>query len=255
MSSYGLWLSTAGMKVNDLRQTIYANNLANANTTGFKHDLAVVMQRQVESRESAAPAGFAHPVLDGMSGGVHVRPSYYTHEQGNIEWTGRPLDLAIRGEGFFRVNDGRHTRYTRNGEFAVNTSGELIIANEAGRWRLTDTAGVPLRVDPQGPQPTVSTDGTVRQGRTILGTVALLAHDEPRAMRKVGENLFETVRGEMRQAAGTLVPESRELSTYDPIRGLACMIEASRAYQTNATILQMQDDLTGRAVSSLGRVA
>lgn len=255
MSSYGLWLSTAGMKVNDLRQTIYANNLANANTTGFKHDLAVVMQREVESRESAAPSTLAHPVLDGLSGGVHVRPSYYTQEQGNIEWTGRPLDLAIRGEGFFGVSDGKNTRYTRNGEFAVNTSGEVILANESGRWRLLDAAGAPIQVDPQGPQPSVSSDGTVRQGRTLLGTVALMAHDEPQAMRKVGENLFKVVRGELRPAAGTLVPESREHSTYDPIAGLACMIEASRAYQLNATMLQMQDELTGRAVSSLGRVA
>ncbi len=87
MSSYGLWLSAAGMKVNDHRQTILTNNMANAHTTGFKHDLAVVTQRRVESQESGGSAQFAQPVLDGMSGGVHVRPSFQVFAQGPIEGT------------------------------------------------------------------------------------------------------------------------------------------------------------------------
>lgn len=255
MSSYGLWLSTAGMKVNDLRQTILANNLANANTTGFKHDLAVVMQRRVESKESAGGAALAHPVLDGMAGGIEVRPTHYSREQGAIEWTGRPLDLAIRGEGFFTVSDSESTRYTRNGEFAVNAVGELVLANEAGRWQLLDSTGLPIRVDPAGDKLSVSPDGTVRQGRATIGTIGLSANEDPNGMRKVGENLFEAKRGTMRPAGGTLVPESREMSTYDVVQGLASMIEASRSYQLNATLLQLQDDLTGQAVTTLGRVA
>ena len=59
MSSYGLWMSAAGMKVNQHRQTLLANNMANANTTGFKHDLAVVLQRRVESQSSPAGAMIA----------------------------------------------------------------------------------------------------------------------------------------------------------------------------------------------------
>src|SRR3972149_5037155 len=101
MSSYGLWLSAAGMKVNEHRQTLLANNMANAQTTGFKHDLAVVMQRQVESKEGASGLPFAQPVLDGLPGGVNVRPTHYSREDGPIEWTGKPLDVAIKGEGFF----------------------------------------------------------------------------------------------------------------------------------------------------------
>jgi flagellar basal body rod protein FlgG len=243
------------MKVADLRQTILANNLANASTTGFKHDLAVVTQRPVESRESPGGGRWAHPVLDGLSGGVNVRPSYYTREQGDIEWTGRPLDLAIRGEGFFAVSDSKETRYTRNGEFAVNAAGEVVLATESGRWRLLDDTGNPVTVDPKGPAIKVSPDGAIRQGNTAVATLGLTAHDDPAAMQKIGENLFQATRGPMRPATGTLVPESRELSTYDPVQGLASMIEASRSYQMNATLLQMQDDLIGQAVTTLGRVA
>ena len=98
MSSYGLWLSAAGMQVNDHKQALLANNMANINTTGFKHDLAVVTQRQIESRALAGGQRYAHEVLDEMSGGVNVRPSHHSFAQGAIEHTGGSLDVAIQGD-------------------------------------------------------------------------------------------------------------------------------------------------------------
>jgi len=255
MSSYGLWLSAAGMKVNEHRQTLLANNMANAQTTGFKHDLAVVMQRRVESKENAGGLPFAHPVLDGLPGGVNVRPAYHSEEQGPIEWTGKPLDVAIQGEGFFAVSDGEVTRYTRNGEFAANSQGELVMANEAGRWRVLDEGGAPIRMDEAGGELSVSDRGTVRQGNIVVGTIGLMTSEDPRALRKVGENLFEASTEGMKPASGRLITGSREGSTFDVMQGLASMIEASRAYQMNATLIQLQDQLTQQAVSTLGRVA
>ena len=82
MSTYGLWLSAAGMKVQEHRQALLANNIANAQTTGFKHDFAVVMQRQVESQASAQGFPFADRVLDSMPGGVNVRQTYQSFAQG-----------------------------------------------------------------------------------------------------------------------------------------------------------------------------
>ena len=263
MSSYGLWLSAAGMKVNEHRQTLLANNMANAQTTGFKHDFAVIMQRRVESKEDPGGLPFAHPVLDGLPGGVNVLPAYHSAEQGPIEWTGKPLDVAIQGEGFFAVSDGEATRYTRNGEFTTNAQGELVMANEAGRWRVLDEGGAPIRADEAGGKVEVSDGGTVRQGNTVVGKIGLMANEDPRSLRKVGENLFEAPRdrggsgesGEMKPASGRLISGSREGSTFDAMQGLATMIEASRAYQMNASMIQLQDQLTQQAVTTLGRVA
>ena len=255
MSSYGLWLSAAGMKVNEHRQTLLANNMANAQTTGFKHDLAVVMQRRVESHSVPDGLPFAHPVLDGLAGGVNVRPAFHSLEQGPIEWTGKPLDVAIQGDGFFAVSDGEVTRYTRNGEFAVNTQGELVMANEAGRWRVLDDAGAPIHFDEAGGEVSVSDSGTIRQGKNVVAALGLMNHENPRMLRKVGENLFEATAGQMTPANGRFITGSLEGSTFDVMQGLATMIEASRAYQFNATMIQLQDQLTGQAVSTLGRVA
>lgn len=255
MSSYGLWLSTAGMKVNEHRQTLLANNMANASTTGFKHDLAVVTERRVQSKESPDGFSFAHPVLDGMAGGINVHPTFYSSEQGSIETTGRPLDVAIRGEGFFQVSDGVDLRYTRNGEFAMNTKGELILADASGNWNVLDDTGAPIVFDPTGERPVVSQDGTIRQGNEVVARIGLVVGEDPRALRKVGQNLFELIRGEMSPAGGTLISGAREASTFDPVQGLASMIEVSRAYQLNASMIQLQDQLNGLAASTIGRLA
>jgi flagellar basal body rod protein FlgG len=254
MSSYGLWLSAAGMKVNDHRQAVLANNMANAHTPGFKHDLVVVMQRQMESEATAAGAEYSHPVLDGLSGGINVRPTRYSFAQGPIERTDKPLDVAIKGDGFFTVSDGVETRYTRDGRFAVGTTGELVLAAGEGRWKVLSDAGQPIVLNPEAGEASVSANGTVNQGPIAVGTLGLMAAEDRQTMRKVGENLFEAT-GEMVPIEGDLAPGSLEGSTFDVMQGLAEMIEATRAFQFNAKMIQLQDQLTGQAVSTVGRVA
>lgn len=256
MSSYGLWLSAAGMKVNEHRQTLLANNMANANTTGFKSDMAVVMQRRVESRSSLSGMGFRHPVLDGLSGGLDVKQPYHDFEQGPIESTGRALDVAIDGEGFLAVSDGEETRYTRAGNFTTNAEGELVLVAGEGRWRVLDDGGNRITLDDALGEPVVSQDGTFRQQNEIVATLGLVTPENKQMLRKKGENLFAPV-GEvdMSPASGRFVAESLEGSNFEVMTGLAGMIEASRAYQLNATMLQMQDTMTGQAVTTVGRLA
>lgn len=254
MSSYGLWLAAAGMKVSDHRQTILTNNLANANTTGFKHDLAVVMQRRVESQESFARPGAAHPVLDGMSGGVNVRPTFHNFAAGDIENTGKPLDVAIKGDGFFVVSDGEFTRHTRDGEFARNRDGELVLAAGNGRWKVLSGDGAPIVLSETGGRLSIGADGSVREGRTLVAELAVVTGDNE-SLRKVGENLFEAGAAQMEPIEPQLVPEAREGSNFDVTQGLASMIESARAYELNAQMIRLHDQMTGLAVSRVGRVA
>jgi flagellar basal-body rod protein FlgG len=254
MSSYGLWLSAAGMKVNQHRQTILANNMANANTTGFKHDLAMVTQRRVESRASAGGLDYAHPVLDGLVGGLNVRPTCHDFSQGTIEWTGKPLDVAIRGDGFLAVSDGAQTRYTRDGELAINEAGELVLAAGEGRWRVLDDTGARITLSDKGGRVSVSSNGTIRQGDAAVARLGLATADNEASLRKVGENLFDPEGAKMVPIQGEFRPESREESNFDVMSGLVEMIEASRAYQLNATLIQLQDQLSGQAVTTVGRV-
>ena len=109
--------------------------------------------------------------------------------------------------------------------------------------------------DPAGERVSVSPNGTVRQGLTSVGKLALMSNEDAGAMQKVGENLFESTGGRMTAASGSFVPESREASTFDAVTGLTSLMEATRSYQMNARLLQMQDDMTEQLVTTLGRVA
>ena len=255
MSSYGLWLSAAGMQVNQHRQTVLANNMANIDTTAFKQDLAMVSLRPVESQEDVAGQPFMHSVLDGMSGGLEVKASQHDFSQGAIEGTGRPLDMAIAGAGFFTVSDGSATRYTRDGSLSLNRGGELVLSAGGGRWRVLDEGGARILVEPGRGQLSVSQSGVVRQGKEEIARIGLVKSKDATALRKVGGNLFELTGGEMVRAGGRIEKESLERSNFDAMRGLAQMIEASRAYELNANMVRMQDDLTGQAISRVGRVA
>ena len=255
MSTYGLWLSAAGMKLADHRQTLLANNMANAHTTGFKEDLAVVMRRPVESAVPGMGRQFSHPVLDGMTGGLNVRPSFHNFNQGSIEGTGGAFDVAIDGEGFLAVSDGENTRYTRDGKLALNQSNELIMAAGDGLWRVVDEAGTPIAIDPELGDIRIGRDGTIRQGVEEVAKLQLVAPDDMQAMNKVGQNLFDAGDAEMTPAEATLIANSLERSNFDALSGLAQMIETSRAFQLNATMIQMQDQATGQAISRVGRAS
>ena len=256
MSSYGMWLAASGMQWNEHRQAVLANNLANANTTGFKHDLAIASQRRVESQSSPEGLEFLHPVFDGMSGGLQVKRSYLDFQQGAIMETGRSLDVAIDGDGFFAVSNGDDIRYTRNGAFAMNTDGELMLSADEGRWRVLSTDGEPIRLDRQSIERIrVSPDGTLRQGTNTVARIGLMTTDDKQSLRKVGKTLFDAGKMEMKPAFGRVVGGALEASNFDPMLGLASMIEASRAYQFNATMVQMHDNITGQAISRIARVA
>jgi len=255
MSSYGLWLSAAGMKVNEHRQTVLANNMANAHTTGFKQDLAVIRERSVEARENAYPLAFRDPVLDNLAGGVDVRQSFHDFSQGPIEHTSKPLDVAIVGEGLFVVSDGSNERFTRNGEFALNKEGELVLSAGDGRWRVLDDDGEVIRVDPALGEPQVTSDGTIRQGEEVVAKLQLVTVENKQALLKQGENLFELPAGRPTQIEGRVEAGALESSNFDVMSGLASMIEVTRAYEMNANLLRMQDDMTGRVVSTVGRLS
>ncbi len=254
MSTYGLWLSAAGLKVNQHRQTILANNLANANTTGFKHDIAIVAQRRVESQSSPGGSQFAHSILDGIAGGMDVRPTFHNFGPGRIERTGRPLDVAVDGDGFFAVSDGQATRYTRDGQFTLNRQGELVLVAGEGRWRVLDDGKAPIVVDETAGEVSISAAGTIRQGQSVVAKLGLVSTEDKQSLRKIGGNLFEAGTAKMKPIEGRFVPESREESNFSAMNGLATMIEATRAYQLNATMLKLQDELTGQAVTRVGRV-
>jgi flagellar basal body rod protein FlgG len=253
--TYGLWLSTSGLQVNEYRQALSANNIANSQTTGFKHDLSVVHERAMESAQRPGSMRFRHGVLDNMTGGPWVRPTITSFRQGDLQRTDQPLDLALFGKGFFTVKDGDEVRYTRDGRLAVNPDGELVTVAGGGRFRVLDDAGQPIAVDPESTGSlSVTRSGAVEQGGRQIAKLGLTEFDDPSLLTKIGENVYRNHGATSRPATSEVRPGHVEQSTADPIDGLSDMVTISRAYEMNANLITLQDQTIGQAISRLGRI-
>src|SRR5205823_5332257 len=136
-------LSAAGVMTNSYRQDVIANNIANAETVGFKRDLALFQQRRTEMQESGAPSSRSNALLEALGGGVLLSPTQMDREQGILEQTGRNLDVAIRGEGYYTVSNGDKTNLTRDGRFKINSRGHLAMEINQNE-ELLDIKGKPI---------------------------------------------------------------------------------------------------------------
>ena len=254
--TYGLWLSAGGLQVNEYRQAIGANNLANADTVGFKHDLALIRQRRVESQTSPDGTRFGNPLYDNLSGGTWVQPTLHTFRQGDLVPSSNPLDLAIDGAGFFAVSDGREVHYTRDGRFTTNRAGELVMVAGGGRQRVTNQSGSPIKLTPGLGKLAVSRDGTIKQGETVIGQIRVVEFADRQQLRKVGANLFTATDGAepLKPNASRVHSGFTERSTVNPMEALAATIEVARAYELNAKLISLQDETLGQAVNTVGRV-
>lgn len=249
---YGLWQSAAGMAANQYRQNIAANNLANIDTIGFKHDLAMLRERPVESREDADAGAYANMFYDHLSGGTVVRETMHSFTQGPTIPTGQPLDAMIDGQGFFSIETDDGERYTRDGRFARNDDGLLVTF--AGGHAVLDDGGATITI-PSGGLVKIDSAGMVRQGDTTIATIGVVEFDDVNMLRKVGGNKFIATQGAQPRPAvdSEIVPGALEGSTIDPVSALVEMIKTARAFQMNANLLSAQDSTLGRAVNEIAR--
>jgi flagellar basal body rod protein FlgG len=230
---------------------VIANNVANVGTTGFKRDIAVFQQRAAESQSSPALARYGNAILDGLGGGTWVNSSQTEFEQGDLDKTSSGLDVAVQGPGFLAVRTAAgQTAYTRDGHLTAET-GTLALVNNGAT--VLDGSGQPISVDPSQPV-SISSDGTVAQGSGVVGQIATSGFANPRALQKIGNNLYTAPAGTATTGPTSLAVGMLEKSNVEPVTQLTAMIEAQRAYEANAQMIKLQDETLNLVVNNLGRV-
>jgi flagellar basal-body rod protein FlgF len=223
----GLYIAASGMLAEQIRQDQIANDLANASTPGYKADRT--SQRTFGDLLLANSATGA--TVGPQSTAVQVDKIVTDFTAKPARETGEPLDFAITGDGFFAVQTAQGTRYTRNGQFALDPQGRLVTA-----------AGDPV-LDADGNAITAA-DGTVDPRR--IGVVNLT---NP---RKEGDSLLTgTPAG---AATGTVRSGALESSGADPARSMVDMIASMRAFEAGQKVIQTIDETLGKAVSQVGSV-
>jgi flagellar basal-body rod protein FlgF len=224
---------------------VIANNIANADTTGFKVEQLMV---RTEAQKPASNIDGPNPVKFVLDDGVAR-----DFTQGPLSQTSGAFDLAIEGKGFFKVTTPAGDRFTRDGRFTLSPEGKLTTQD----GDAVQGDGGEIVVDPAKGPVAIATDGTVSQGEERLGKVAVFAFDDRSVLAKDHGNLLKNTSNAQPQtdAASRMRQGMLEGSNVNPVLQITRMIEVSRAYEGVVKALENTADLSRRAVERLGRVA
>lgn len=225
---------------------VVANNIANADTTGFKVEQLLV---GTEVGERARNAFVKPSVSFALDNGVGR-----DYGQGALNQTGRNLDFAIEGEGaFFKVQDGAGEAYTRDGAFTLDPEGKLT--TQGGLPVLGD--GGPIILDTTKGEPSVGADGTITQAGLPVGRLSVVRFDALAALEKGGDGLYRNAsNATAAEATDARVKQGMlEGSNVNPILEITNLIEIQRAYESVTRMIEQNNDLSRRSVERLGRVS
>ncbi|MDR2075513.1 MAG: flagellar basal-body rod protein FlgF [Desulfovibrio sp.] len=247
-----------GALSNEHRVNSIANNLANVNTTGYKRDLLAfrdtfamyahdqIMEPMVNLRSKKLfpePQHMARP---------RIALAYTDFQQAGLKVTGAPFDLAISGEGFFRVETPQGEFYTRNGHFRLTAEGQLI--TEQGYPVLGEGGEIVL---PGGVRNfTIAEDGRIFADGELAGQIALVGIEPQSNLEKMGRNLYRAKNGaeiEEVETAAYLAQGFLETANVDAVYEMVNMIEAQRQFEAYAKIMQTSDTLDKAASDRVGR--
>lgn len=268
MAITALHSAASGMRALDEKLNVVANNLANINTHGFKRSRVNFedLLYQVK-REPGIPNADDEPIPHGIlvGTGVKVSGTQLNFAPGAVDQTDRPLDLQLEGEGFFQVltiHDGTEvTAYTRAGNFARNSVGNIVLADSGGA-----VLEPPIAIPDDAIEISIGRNGEVRvrqEGSNTLNTVGqieLARFVNPEGLKQIGRNLYidsdasgTPVTGPPQDdGLGAIIQGALEMSNVDPVRELIDLITTQRAFELNSQSIQSADESL-QIVSNLRR--
>ena len=271
----GLYTAASGMITETKRTDTLANNLANANTAGYKRDEAInrefepmLIKRINDGTVRGDVTSFKgfhvgdnRPTVGTLGLGSYIDEIQTNHEQGGFQTTGNPLDLAISGDGYFAIQTPQGVRYTRNGSFFKSANGELQTVNGQRVLARGGQAGINIPAD--AVNITIGAQGQVwvrqagQDGQNQIGQLEFVSFGpDPRAVLKQGESLYYPQEGAQPQpATGTIEQGVLEASNTNVVSEMVSLINNYRVYEAGSKAVTTQDSLLDKAVNEVGRLS
>ncbi len=248
---YGIYLSAAGALAAESRLDVVANNLANADTPGFKRGYTLFQERLTEAFEPPSYEPSRDSVLDRIGGGLFVHEVAFDRQNGALYRTEGEFDVGLVGEGWFAVRRDGETLYTRAGNFQRGSDGRLRTADASAE--VLDIAGKPIELPGAG-LTLIDERGTLFVDDVPIARLAL-AGGGAGDFTPAGDNLHRREPGTVAApATARVMHKFLERSTVSPVEEMVAMIRTFRAYEANQRMILQQDQTLGRAVNDVGRL-
>jgi flagellar basal-body rod protein FlgG len=267
----GIYAGTSAMLVQEKMLDVVGNNLANVDTSGFRGRVAVnksfpeVLMDRVERYTIADEALNEElkerkffPYFRGRSSiGTISMTNVLTEtamsaERGPTQVTDNPTDAALNGGGFFVVEDGNgNTFYTRSGHFQRNNLGQLV--THEGEFVLGDGGRVEVG---EASRVFIGDAGQVYADDELVGTLQIVNFENPTYLRHAGKSLLEETAESgppQPEENPSVVSGALERSNVQVVLEMVRMIEANRAFEASGRAVTIQDELSGRLFTSVGR--
>jgi len=238
----GLYRAASGMLPQIKKQEVISNNLANAQTPGFKREGLFLRElNRAQERTYPKVESWEKPMFNDI---------YTDYSQSVLNRTGNPMNIALDGQGFFTVQaDTGENLFTRAGGFSISPEGVVVTPN--GHALLTDSG--PIEVE-SGAEIAVSVDGYVSVGGEERGRLALANFDNPQELERLDGGIFRAP-----AAAGPVEPDSLwvrqgflEAANVDVVREMVEMIQSFREFESNQKVIHIADETLSKTVNEVG---
>jgi flagellar basal-body rod protein FlgF len=217
-----------------------ANNLANANTAGYKAERLMFVEYLSKSDDGKSEMHFVQDLASARN-----------HNPGKYEETGNALDLAIEGPGFFAVEapDGEE-RYTRDGQFRMDQDGKLITKDG---FPVLGEGDDPIVMQANDTNISILADGTITAGDQQRGKLKIVEFENPYRMKKAEGNLYKTNEEPADAEKSSVIQGLIEGSNVQPILEITEMMRAMRSFQSAGKFIESEHERQRRAIDRLTR--
>jgi len=246
----GLYQNAASLNSLERWQDAVSQNITSSQVTGYKRK--TVQVSGVSAGEMLYDPSMKPDQGDGLPGVSPQTRFGISFANGENQPTGRDLDFAISGDGFFafRTPDGQ-TAYTRAGQFNVTADHSLVTSG--GQPVLSDS-GNPIQLQAsQGRSLVVNPDGTIRQGDTVVGKIGVFKAGQPSQLSSISAGTFSAGPGaDMKPVDNPAIQQGYlEASNVAPLREMVDLVNISRAYEANQKLIQTRDDSMQKTLDAL----
>jgi flagellar basal-body rod protein FlgG len=261
----GLYVASSGQRAQLDRLETVSNNLANLMTSGFKRQEATYRAvhndvNSVGSPDQAMGVRVPNRILPEDRIRVEIDDRYTSWSQGNLDETGNVLDLAIEGNGFFKVRDEAGNEFfSRHGRFQLDKDG--VITNQSG-LEVLGVDGAPIRVPPSQGRLNIAYDGRVSVGEAQVGQVDLVTIGQGsgavlnQALSHIGEGLYRVENEDLAitKADGLIRQGFMEGSNVNVVTEMMTLLSASRIFDLNQQAAKAMGEMDSQAAKDVALV-